>query len=107
MDYRKLGDLERTEGRLVEAKRAFEQALAISERLAKTESANMQWQRDLLYYYTVLAQVHEGLSDRPSALRFAEASLAIAERLVKLDPQNATWQDDVKVSRALVARLKQ
>jgi len=89
------------------AKRVFEQARAIHEKLAKADPANSQWPRDLSDSYTVLAQVHDGLSDRPCALRFAEASLAIAERLAKLDHQNTTWPDGVKVSRALVARLKQ
>jgi hypothetical protein len=35
-----------------------------------------------------------------------EQSLRISERLAATDPTNVMWQEDVKVSRALVEKLR-
>ncbi|UUX95406.1 hypothetical protein [Aquabacterium sp. J223] len=70
------------------------------------DTSNAEWQRDLSYSLTLLAESYHAHGERSSALEFAVRSLAIDERLAKLDPTNVTWQRDVEVSRALLARLQ-
>jgi len=55
---------------------------------------------------TKLAELTEKAGRRSEAFDLAEASLTIEKRRAPLDPTNATWCSDVKVSKALVARLR-
>jgi len=102
----RLGALASAQGKLDLAERHFSAYRDIAQRLADSDPSNAQWQRDLSYVYTLLAQLKETQGIFKSALPLAEASLAIDERLAKLDSTNATWQKDVTVSRELVTRLR-
>lgn len=104
--HNRSGDVLRAQGQLDKALDAYQASMAISEKLAQADRSNTQWQRDLSYVLTGLAQWHEGLGQPARALPLAAESLAIDERLAALDPTNVTWADDVKVSRALVERLR-
>jgi len=105
VSYIKLGNVFVAAGQLEPARTAFEQSLAIAERLAKADPSNSEWQRDLSWSYAKRAEMDERDGKQREALAWAQKSLAIHERLAKLDPLNATWQKDVRLSRARVKRL--
>jgi tetratricopeptide (TPR) repeat protein len=102
----KVANVQRARGDLQGALASYETARAIRARLAESDRTNMGWQRDLSYVLMQLADVHERQDSITIALGLAEASLKIDEYLVGLAPTHATWQQDVKISRALVERLK-
>jgi tetratricopeptide (TPR) repeat protein len=104
--HEKVGDVLLAKGDLVEAQAAYQQSLEIIQRLAASDPLNAGWRRQLSVCLTKIAELYERQSDRAQALLFAQESLSIDERLAALDPTNATWQNDVKVSRALVERLR-
>jgi hypothetical protein len=64
------------------AGRAFEQALAIAERLAKADPTSSQWQRSLTVSYRKLGAVN---AQRSQALQLFESARLISERLTRLD----------------------
>ena len=87
--FNRLGDLAKAQGKLAEAERLFAQALDIAQRLADSDPANTDWQRDLSSSLTLLAQLKDSHQAQAAALQLAEQSLAIDERLAALDPTNA------------------
>lgn len=103
----KLGDLAVAQGDLAGALRSFTESKTIRERLAASDPANAEWQRDLSYScWVIAANVFQPQQRWAEALELMEQSLRIDERLAATDPTNVTWQEDVKVSRALVAELR-
>ena len=92
------GDMLLAEGKLPEARKAYESSLAIAERLAKQDPGNAEWQRDLSVSYNKVGDVLVAEGKLPEARTAYESSLAIRERLAKQDPGNAQWQRDLSVS---------
>ena len=104
----KLGGLAVAQGDLAGAMRHFTESKTIRERLAASDPANAQWQRDLSYCcWFIAAEIYEPQERWAEALELMQQSLMIDERLAATDPTNVMWQKDVKVSRELVAELRE
>ena len=68
---------------------AYQDSLAIRDRLAKADLGNVGWQRDLSVSYNKVGKVQVAQGDLSAALKSYSDSLAIADRLAKTDPGNA------------------
>ena len=86
------------QGNLAEALKAYQDSLAIADRLAKADPGNAGWQRDLSVSYDKVGDVLVAQGNLAEALKSYQDSLAISERLAKADPGNAGWQRDLSVS---------
>ena len=93
-----IGDLHVERGYLARALSVYHVSLAISDRLAKADSGNAGWQRDLSVSHTKIGDVLRAQGNLPAALEAYTASQAIVDRLAKADPGNAGWQRDLSVS---------
>jgi tetratricopeptide (TPR) repeat protein len=93
----KSGDALLDKGALADALKTYRDGLAIREGLAKADSANVQWQRDLSVSYNKVGDVLADQGVLPDALKAYRDSLAIAERIAKTDPANSEWQRDLFV----------
>ena len=94
----KVGDVKTAQGDLAGALKAYQDSLAIRDRLAKSDPGNAGWQRDLSVSYDKVGDVKTAQGDLAGALKAYQDSLAIADRLAKSDPGNAGWQRDLSVS---------
>jgi tetratricopeptide (TPR) repeat protein len=102
-----LGDVLQTKGRLDEALAAFREALAISQRLASTDSSNTDWQRDLADAHDRVGVIFQAQGRLDEALAAFREALAIFQRLASTDPSNAGWQRDLAVAHAKVGDILQ
>jgi hypothetical protein len=75
----KLGDTRAAQGDLAGALAAFEQGLAIRERLAEADPSNAQWQTDVVVSLWKLAG--DGLAEPAAARDYLRRVLAILEGL--------------------------
>ena len=96
--WTELGDVLVVVGDLPAALDAFRQGMAISERLARQDQGNAQWQRDLSISHERVGDVLVAQGDLPAALDAFRQGMAISERLARQDQGNAEWQRDVLVS---------
>ncbi len=71
---------------------AFEEALAISRRLAEQDPSNAGWQSDLAVAHNRVGGVLETQGKLTEAMAAFEEALAISRRLAEQDPSNAGWQ---------------
>ena len=97
MSFEKLGDLARAQGNLSEAQRLFGESLRIRQRLAESDPANAEWQRDLWVSYWRVARVQEqqSLPEAMSNWRKAHdtlAALVSAGRFVSTQDQELLSQ---------------
>src|SRR5262249_4235530 len=76
----------------------YERGLAITDRLARADPGNADWQRDLFRSHIRIGDVLRPQGNLPAALDSYQASLTIAGRFAKADPGNADWQRDLSVS---------
>jgi lipoprotein NlpI len=83
------------QGDLTAALAAFQSAFEITDRLAKADPGNAQWQRDLSIAYERIGSVREAQGDLQAALASFQAELSITDRLAKADPGNTRWQQDL------------
>ena len=81
-------------------------ALAIRDRLAKSNPDNAAWQQNLLASYIRIGDVQKARGDLAGALKSYGDSLAIADRLAKSDPGNAGWQRDLYSALWFVADVE-
>ncbi|MCX6880092.1 MAG: toll/interleukin-1 receptor domain-containing protein, partial [Verrucomicrobia bacterium] len=65
---------------------------SVIERLAASDPANAEWQRDLSVSLIKLGDLAVAQGDLAGALRYFTQDMAIAERLAASDPANAEWQ---------------
>jgi uncharacterized caspase-like protein/predicted negative regulator of RcsB-dependent stress response len=93
-----LGDVALAQGSLPSARRLYETAAAIAERLARSDPGNAGWQRDLSVSHNTIGDVLRAQGALTAALESYRASLAIVERLARSDPGNAGWQFDLGIS---------
>jgi tetratricopeptide (TPR) repeat protein len=100
---RGLGDIRAQRGDLATARREYELATLLRERLATSDPDNAGWQRDLSVSFDRVGDVLVAQGNLPEALRSFRAGLAISERLATSDPDNAGWQRDVAVSNGKLA----
>ena len=102
----KIGDVKTAQGDLAGALKAYQDSLAIADRLAKSDPGNAGWQRDLSVSYEKIGDVKTAQGDLAGALKAYEDSLAISDRLAKSDPGNAGWQRDLSVSYEKIGDVK-
>ena len=100
-----MGDLYRALGLGERARAAYEQGLAIRERLAAAEPDRADYQRDLSISYTRLASLHEAAGERAEALNWYRRDLAIAESLAAAEPARADLQVDLAISLYTTSRV--
>ena len=98
ISHDRTGDVLLVQGDFAGALAAYQDDLAIAERLAAQDPGNAQWQGDLSISYERIGDVLLAQGDGDGALRAYRADLAIAERLAEQDPGNAEWQRDLVVS---------
>jgi tetratricopeptide (TPR) repeat protein len=93
-----LGDIATQRGNLPEALKSYRDSLTISDRLAKSDPGNANWQRDLSISFEKVGDVLVAQGNLSEALKSYRDSLTIRDRLAKSDPGNAGWQRDLSVS---------
>ena len=86
------------QGRLEEAKTAFEASLNIAKALAEADPGNAGWRRDLSVSHNKIGDVLVAQGRLEEAKTAFEASLRIAKALAEADPGNAGWRRDLIVS---------
>ena len=101
-----IGDIDRSLGKLKDARSSYEGALEIAERLAVRDPENMKWQRELSVSHGRIGDVRLAEGDRPGALTAYQADLAIAERLAARNPENMEWQRDLSVSYDRIGEVR-
>ena len=104
--WTRLGDSLVTVGNLTGAFEAFRAGMAISERLARLDSRNAGWQRDVLVSLTKLAGVAAAAGDRAEAIAQAERAVALARELVERFPGNPQHVRDLPAVEAMAQRLR-
>jgi tetratricopeptide (TPR) repeat protein len=87
-----------TEGRLGDARVAFERSLAIREQMMAQDPGNTNWQRDVTASLDKVGDVAVAEGRLGDARLAFERSLAIREQMVAQDPGNTGWQRDVATS---------
>ena len=92
------GDLALVRTTLADAKRDFEEAHRMAQRLAAGDPSNTQWQRDLNVSYNKLGDEAVTQGKLPEAAQAYRDSLAIGKTLVAGDPGNTQWQRDLSLS---------
>jgi tetratricopeptide (TPR) repeat protein len=85
-------------GDLDGALEAYQQDLAIAQKLAAQDPGNALWQHDLSVSFIKIGDVQSAKGDLDGALKAYQDSLAIREKLAAQDPGNAQWQRDLSVS---------
>ena len=92
-----LGDTLLAQGNPADALNAYRAALAIRERAATADPADMSLQRDITVTHI---KIGDALSAKRhfGALKAYRDALAIIKRLTAADPTNAGWQRDLAVS---------
>ncbi len=105
------GDTYLTLGDLEQALKAYQDGLAIAERIAAADPANTKWQRDLSVSHIKLGDALLALGKLDDALNNYRAGLAIRERLAATSSGDAQSQQDlaaayVKLGDVLVAQGK-
>jgi tetratricopeptide (TPR) repeat protein len=93
------------QGNLADALTSYQASLGITERLAKSDPGNADWQRDLSISYEKIGNVQVAQGTPANALTSYQASLGIRERLAKSDPSNVIWQRDLVRSYSRLASV--
>ena len=93
----KLGEAREALGNLPEAKKHFEEGLAICRRLAEGDPENAQALRDLVVSHNFLGGVSLALGEYAEAKKHFEQQLAISRRLAEADPTNVEAQRDLAI----------
>ena len=96
--YDNIGDAERALGDGEAARRAYEKALRIGERLVEQEPGRADYLRDLALYYDKMGDLQRDLGEGETARAFYEKALRIGERLVAQEPGRADYLRDLSVS---------
>jgi tetratricopeptide (TPR) repeat protein len=92
------GDLAIAQGNLGKAREAYEQALAITEHLAKAEPANSYGQSVLGVSHIRLGDLEAAAGQLDAARKDYEQTLAISERLAKANPADSGSQQGLWLS---------
>jgi hypothetical protein len=89
--YSAVGDVLKTQSKMCDALKSYQESVTILERLAK---ANSEWQRDLSVTYVRLADFYQASGQSAKARKAFAAGRAIMARLVALFPQQARLKQD-------------
>jgi hypothetical protein len=98
----------RDQGDFAGALQAFEQDLAIAEKLAAADPGHAGWQRDLIVSHVRMADMLENEPDRlPAARSHFEAALKVTRQLEaagRLNPTDSYFADALEQRLAALAR---
>jgi tetratricopeptide (TPR) repeat protein len=92
---------------MAEATASYRQELEITERLAKQDPRNADWQRNLSVAYQKVGNMQQAKGQLAEAMASYEQALGIAERLAKQDLGNADWQRVLACAIGFVASVDQ
>ena len=98
ISYTKLGDLLNQEGKGAEARKAYEEGLTISRKLAEADKDNAQAQRDLSISYNNLGDLLKQEGKGAEARKAYEDGLSLSRKLAEADKDNAQAQRDLSYS---------
>jgi tetratricopeptide (TPR) repeat protein len=102
------GDTLAAMGHQREALAAYEDSMAIMERLAAADPSNPGWrQRDLWVSLVKVGDIKSAQGDLGGAMAAYEKGKAIMDSLTASDPSNTGWQRDLSVSLEKVGDIKQ
>ncbi|WP_338413388.1 tetratricopeptide repeat protein [uncultured Sphaerotilus sp.] len=101
----RLGNVLGLQGDLAGALQAYRDGLAVSERLARADAMNLDWQHDLSVSHSNVGDVLQVQGDLAGALHAYQDALTISERLARTDATNAGWQRDLSVSHEKVGNV--
>jgi tetratricopeptide (TPR) repeat protein/MinD-like ATPase involved in chromosome partitioning or flagellar assembly len=94
----RLGTIKLLRGDLAAALQSYQEGLAIADRLAKSDPANAEWQRDLAVASNNVGDVRFAQGNLEAALKSHQDAVDIFDKLGKSDPVNAEWQRDLSQS---------
>ena len=110
MAHSKVGDVLQSQGKLEEARAAFDENLTISRRLAEQDSSNAGWQRDLAVAIHRIARMASSSGSHKRATGLLIEAIQIFERLVEKSPEQVVWKTELEqISKelfAIVSHLK-
>jgi tetratricopeptide (TPR) repeat protein len=92
-------------GSLDAALNAYQDSLAITEKLAAQDSNNAEWQGDLSTSFVNIGDVQSARGNLDAALKAYQDGLDIREKLAAQDTSNAEWQRDLIVSNVKLAEV--
>jgi tetratricopeptide (TPR) repeat protein len=92
------GDALVARGDVMGALEAYQDSLALFQRLGNADPWNAGLQRELCYAYDKVGGALMAQGNLSQALKTFQSSFAIAERLAKAGPSNAGWQHDLSAS---------
>ena len=91
-EHSRIGSISLAQGEHADALGAFDETLAICQRLAEQDPGNAGWQQELAAIHSLIGSVFEAQGNRSSALTAYQASQNIYQLLTERDPANAGWQ---------------
>lgn len=97
LSHGRFGDVLQAEGNLTGALNAFMTNRAILSSLLKTDSLNMDWQRDLMVSYIKIGDVLSVQGELSNADKSLQEAIKIAEYLISQDPSHTGWHRDLFV----------
>ena len=98
VSYDRVGDVFSSQGDLALALKAYQNSLAIAEKLAGADPSNSSWQHDHSVTFNKVGNVFNSQGNLASALKAFQNSLTIRDKLAAADPSNSQWQRDLSVS---------
>jgi tetratricopeptide (TPR) repeat protein len=103
----KAGTVLEAQGDLTAALKAYQDSLAIAERLAGVVApSNVDWQRDVAVGHYKIAMVLARQGDLVQALDAFRKGRAIITKLQEQSPENAQLANDLAVLDAQIAKLE-
>ena len=93
-----MGDLFSALGQGNNARKAFQQALNIAQKLADAEPDRADYQRDLAVSYNKMGDLFRALGQGDNARKAFQQALNIREKLADAEPDRADYQRDLSVS---------
>ena len=103
VSYSRIGDIEKGQGNLEGAKRNYEKALEIREKLER-ETKTIESRRDLSISYGRLADIEKSLGNLEGAKRNYEKALEISEKLAR-EMKTVSDYDDLAVTYYKIGTL--
>ena len=101
----KIANVQRARGNLDAALEAYQDSLAIAEKLAAQDPSNAEWQRDLSVSFERIGAEHYARGNLDAALEAYEDRYVITEKLAAQDPSNTEWQRDLAVSHGFIGSV--
>ena len=93
-----MGDLFSALGQGDNARKAFQQALNIAQKLADAEPDRADYQRDLSVSHERMGDLFSALGQGDNARKAFQQALNIREKLADAEPDRADYQRDLSVS---------